>query len=82
MKLSREDMMQAVTEGVRQAIVDLGSDHGRLDVPHEIVHDAIRRGTADAMWRLACDATDMPVSDFYEAIRQGVEQGVRRPGDD
>lgn len=82
MKLDREDMMEAVAQGVRDAFIALGTNHRDLDVPAEIVHDAIRKGTADAMWRLFTNATDMPCSDFYEAIKQGTKDavaGLKRP---
>jgi hypothetical protein len=75
--LDRDDMMAAVTEGVKQGIYDLGSDCGHLDIPHEIVHDAIRKGVADAIWNIATNATHAPCADFFEMIRQGVEDGMR-----
>ena len=44
--------MAAVSGGVRDGIIALGSDHGRLDIPHEIIHDAIRQGVRDAILQI------------------------------
>jgi hypothetical protein len=68
-KLSRDDMMEAVTEGVKQGM----SDCGHLDI-----HDAIRQGVADAIWKIATNATHAPCADFFEMIRQGIEDGMQR----
>jgi len=51
MKIDRESMKEAITEGVRQAIVELGTSGGQFDIPHELLYDAIRRGTHDAIWQ-------------------------------
>lgn len=48
MKLDREDMMAAVAEGVRSAMMAIASNHGRFDIPHELLFDAIRQGTKKA----------------------------------
>ena len=82
MKLDRHDMMQAVADGVRQAFIDLGSNWGRLDIPHEIVHDAIRQGVHDAVWQMITNATHAPCADFYEMVKEGVENAIRRERDD
>lgn len=77
MNLDRDDMMEAVTNGVREGIVELGSSHGRFDIPHELLYDAVRQGVRDAIWQIATNATDMPCSDFYETIKQGVQDGIK-----
>jgi hypothetical protein len=78
MKLDREDMMEAVSNGVREAFIALGTDHGRLDLPHEIVHDAIRRGVENAIWQMITNATHAPCADFYEAIQAGVTAAMEK----
>ena len=39
---------------------------------------AISRGVSDAIWRIATNATDMPCTDFYEAIRYGTSEAVSK----
>lgn len=78
MKLDREDMMEAVADGVRDGIVALGTSHGRFDIPHELLYEAIREGVRDAIWKIATNATDAPCADFYEFIKQGVRDGMAR----
>ena len=39
---------------------------------------AISRGVSDAIWRIANNATDMPCTDFYDAIQKGAADGVGR----
>jgi hypothetical protein len=76
--LDRDDMMEAVTEGVRHAFRDALTSGGRFDLPHELVCDAIRKGVAEAIWRVATNATDMPCTDFYEAIKDGAAEGISK----
>lgn len=76
--LDREDMMEAVSEGMRRGIVEIASRGGRFDIPDELLYDAVRKGVADAIWRVANNATDMPCSDFYESIKQGARDGIAR----
>jgi hypothetical protein len=78
MKLDREDMIEAVTQGVRQGITDLGTNWRRKDIPHEIVHDAIRQGVRGAIWNMITNNTQMPCADFYDAIKDGVESAMVR----
>ena len=78
MELEQEDMMEAVSDGVRLGIIELGTSHGRFDVPHELMFEAIRQGVADAIWRVATNATDAPCKDFYDTIKEGVTAGVAR----
>lgn len=78
MDLDREDMMEAVTEGVRQAFSAAATSDGLFDRPHELLYDAVRGGIADAIWRIATNATQAPCEDFYDMIREGVEAGMAR----
>ena len=70
--LSREDMMEAITEGVRQAfdyaLRNLEFNHGFEDV--------VREGVADGIMQIAKNGTDMPGADFFEMIKQGMAAGV------
>lgn len=75
-KLDREDVMEAVSEGVCRGIVQIGSRGGQFDIPDELLYDAIRKGVADAIFRVATNATDAPCADFYECIKEGVREGV------
>lgn len=80
--LSREDMMEATWAGVRDGIIALGSDHGRPRIPSDLILEAIRNGVADAFWRIATNATDMPSSDFFEMVRLGAKEGMERVAGD
>jgi hypothetical protein len=40
--------------------------------------DAISRGVADAIWRVATNATQAPCADFFASIEDGVAIGVER----
>jgi hypothetical protein len=77
-KLDREDMMEAVTEGVRQAFVEIGTGAGRFDIPHELLFDAVRQGTRDAIWKMITNATVAPCADFFETVKQGVSEAMSR----
>lgn len=46
--LSRKDMMEAVSEGVRRAV-----------------------------WQMITNATDMPCADFFDAVKEGVAEGIK-----
>jgi len=41
-------------------------------------YEAIRDGVADAMWRMMTNATDAPCADFYEHVKQGIAEGMRK----
>jgi hypothetical protein len=73
MPLSKYDHMAAITEGVRQGIVVLGTSDGRYDIPNELLFDAVRQGTQEAT-----SATGMPCHDFYASIQDGVEAAMDR----
>lgn len=77
--LDREDMMEAVAEGVRQAFSDALATGGSDVLPRDLLHDAIRRGVADAVWRVATNATDAPCADFYDSIKDGASYGYAPP---
>jgi hypothetical protein len=73
MELSRKDMMAAVADGARQAIIELvANDQG----PSFSLLDAVQRGIQDGIWTLATSATTTPCADFYAAISAGVEAAV------
>lgn len=75
--LSREDMMQAVRDGVRDAFLEVMTDGGYLAVVSTSdICSAIKEGTNSAIWSVATSGTHMPSSDFYEAIKRGVEDGL------
>jgi len=65
-------MMEAVAEGVARA----------FDVPSDTLLHAVRQGVADAIWRVATNATDMPCADFYETIKEGVSEAMSRHAGD
>ena len=75
-QLSRADMMESVSEGIRRGIWDVATNQSpRVDVPNELLFDAVRRGVSDAMWQLMTNATGMPCADFYQAIENGTAEG-------
>ena len=39
--------------------------------------DAIREGVKDAIIHLFYQASDMPGTDLFEMVKQGVEQGIK-----
>jgi hypothetical protein len=55
MKLSRQDTMAAISNGVHRAFYEALTSGGRFDLPHELICDAIRHGTRDAILRLSAD---------------------------
>jgi hypothetical protein len=75
--LTQEQLLEAVTLGVRHGICDLGSSWGRFDIPHELFYEAIRHGARDAIWQLATHAAQTPCADFYAAVSDGVEAALR-----
>lgn len=77
--LSREDMMEAVSEGVRRAIVELNEGENQFNPPKS-VYDAIQRGMYDAIWSVATNATGAPCADFYDFIKDGVKEAVEQLG--
>ena len=81
MKLNREDMIEAVTEGVKQAIVELGTSGGRFDLPHELLFDAVREGTRQGIWQMITNDTNTPCDDFYETVQQGIVEALKSRGE-
>ena len=74
--LSREDLFDAIRMGVREGIVDIGTDWGRKDIPHEIVYEAIKVGVRQAIWDMITNATQMPCGDFYDTVKDGVREAI------
>ena len=78
-KLTREEMIEAFREGVRDAFLEVMTLDGMLSsVTAKDICDVLREGVAEAVWRIATNATDMPSSDFYDAIKEGAAAGVAR----
>lgn len=78
-KLTREDLIEAATEGAKRAFVEMFTDDGNLAiVTAKDVFDAIREGVAHAIWRVATNATDMPTADFFDSVKEGMRDGVSR----
>jgi hypothetical protein len=65
--------MEAITDGVRQAILRIADGDSTFNAPHELFYDAIRQAVKDAVFQIATNATDAPSEDFYDAIRDGIE---------
>ena len=76
------DMIEAVAEGVRQAFREIASSGGQFDLPHELLFDAVRRGTCAAIWQMITNATQAPCADFYATVKEGVRDGIVRIADD
>jgi hypothetical protein len=64
--ISRADMMEAISDGILEAIPILDAD---------LVYNAIRQGVADGIWRIATNG-GAENFDVGEAIRQGVEDAI------
>jgi len=41
-----------------------------------VLYHAIKDGVEAAMWRMITNATDMPCSDFFVTIKQGVANAI------
>src|SRR4051794_18998961 len=76
--LNQRDMMQAVTNGVREAFIEAMTSTRKFDLPHELVCEAIRKGMADAIWKIATHAGDDPSGEFYSVIKAGVGDAMAR----
>jgi hypothetical protein len=70
--MDSEDLMKAVESGTRKAVTALAKSHT------DLLFEAIRAGVADALWRVATNATSMPCHDFYDMIKDGVADGMAR----
>ena len=46
-------------------------------VSKDEILEAVFNGVKSAVWDVATNATDMPCSDFYDSIRQGVESATK-----
>ena len=72
MELSRKDMMTAVADGIRQAIIELVANDQGSSLS---LLDAVQCGVQDGIWTLATSATTTPCADFYAALG-GVEAAM------
>lgn len=78
-KLTRADAMAAVTEGIAKGFWEVATNGSpRVDIPNELLFDAIRQGVRDAMWQLMTNATDAPCADFFQAIEDGAAAGIEK----
>ena len=77
-KLSNEDMFDAFKLGVKEAIMEMTESGDGYNGPirTEQFMDAIRNGVKDAIWGIATNATSAPCADFYDSIKEGVEQAM------
>ncbi len=77
-KLSKEEMFDAVKEGVKEAILEMteSGDGYTGSIRTEQFMEQIRQGTFDAVWAIATNATDAPCADFYEFLKRGVKEGI------
>jgi hypothetical protein len=51
----------------------------KLNLPaitREELLNAIREGVYDAMWQMITNATSMPCHDFFDQVREGVENAM------
>lgn len=80
MVLDRDDMMVAVTNGVKEAILTMteSGDGYSGKIIRDPFLNAVESGVYNAMWSLMTNATDMPCTDFYEMIKQGVESALEK----
>lgn len=70
-----DEFMEAVKYGVRDAFLDMSEEKGVLYRPEHFM-ECVKDGVSSAVWNIATNATDMPCSDFYEMIKQGVKEGM------
>jgi len=51
-----------------------------MKLPHEVTAEqfleAVRQGVSDAIWRMICQGTNAPCADFYDAIKEGIKDGI------
>ena len=78
-KLTHDEMIQAITDGVKEAFLEVLTIDGMLScVTAKDICDSLRQGVSEAVWRVATNASDMPSSDFYESIKEGTAAGIAR----
>lgn len=78
LNIDRDDAMRAITAGVREAFIAALTSHGEFDLPHGLVCDAVRKGVADAFWKIATDAEKNPTGAFYEILKEGTSEALAR----
>ena len=49
-----------------------------IDRDDDKVYEAIRQGVDSAIWRMITNATNMPCSDFFDAVQRGVAIGIEK----
>lgn len=77
MKLTREELIEATTEGVRRAFRDVLTDDGLLLLlTGKDICDAIKDGANRALWDVATSNEMNPAKTFYDAIREGVREAM------
>jgi hypothetical protein len=74
MKLSRDDTIAAIRDGVHRAFYEALTSGGQFDVPHELICEAVRQGTRDAILRVATQEADGSCGRFYAAIQNGTAE--------
>ena len=76
--LSKEEMYSAIVEGIKSAIhemCDTGNGFNGL-IRKDEIFEKIESGNYRAFWQLFTNATDMPCSDFYHQIKEGVKEAI------
>ena len=74
-QLNEEQMMNAISSGVRSAFLEMVARCNDV-----AVMEAIQEGTYQAVWQMIINATDAPCADFYACIENGVERAMRVVG--
>jgi hypothetical protein len=74
---TKQEYLEAVSEGIRRGIVDLVLDANDAPVTAAFFQ-AIHAGVAEAVWKVATNGTQMPSADFYDSIKEGTENGIVR----
>lgn len=78
MKLTKEEMMDAVTLGVKEFLHEIcdSGDGYNGSIRGQEFFAAIEEGTKNAIWQVATNATGAPCADFYDSIKKGVENSM------
>ncbi|MGG5890718.1 hypothetical protein ACLF3G_26845 [Falsiroseomonas sp. HC035] len=71
-ELSRDEMKQAVTEGVKQAFAE-----NMENISTELVSAAISKGVADIFRKIAVEGYEDPGEEFYNQIKAGITEAMR-----
>lgn len=73
-KLSKEEFMEAVSNGVKEAILEM-TESTDIFRTEQFMY-SIEKGVYSSIWGIATNASDMPCTDFYDSIRKGVKEGI------